>query len=137
MNYIKVDTLIGKKISAIAINADKASLILQVEEDVIFILEATGDSCSHSWFEHITSLDSLIGATINHIEKIFIDIVEEKDSTFTKSYSYNFITDKGKTQIEMRNIGNMCCNGFINILNIGPNDIHRYSINVKKLTEDF
>ncbi len=122
MSYVQknnFEELVGAKVNGLF--GDKESLGFSTDLGA-FVYEAEGDCCSHSWFEHVTGLDNLIGHIVREvtvIEMADVSAPGDEDSEdryydqLTQCYGYRIATDKGYFEIEMRNESNGYYGGYV------------------------
>jgi hypothetical protein len=98
--------LIGLKIEdRYCIDASDTKITFTSGEKSVTI-EAVGDCCSYSWFEHIELPDTPF--TILEVKDVDLGKLAHKDPRYDclKKYSLKIKTDKGYGDIEMRNNSN-------------------------------
>ena len=120
MAIIPLKSLVGKAIISISVNSNKTALLLETldkdyyDTEGVYMLVASAECCSESWFEHISNIDAY--GRINKVETIVID----EDAPGTRQdkdeiYSLKFTTDKGTMEVEMRNSSNGFYGGSIEL----------------------
>lgn len=112
------DELVGRRVVVVRGGRD----VLSFETDRgVFAFEAEGDCCSHSWFEHITGISTLLGEVVLAVRTV--DMEEPTDDSYEKehgmkpdclkAYGYQIDTKRGTFEIEMRNHSNGYYGGWI------------------------
>ena len=112
--------LVGRKIKKI--RGDSTKLVFELT-DGLFSVEAEGDCCSSSWFEHMTGVCFALDAVVTEVVPVeTADITdcddnrkEEYPAESLQRYSYRVETTKGTFDIEMRNSSNGYYGGYLNI----------------------
>jgi len=111
------EALIGEIPVDIALSPSKLSLGIACASGKIVVYEATGDCCSHSWFESIYGETQVLGSPVTGIRAVNIDLLsvygmkhnnecEENDSGIISYYAYEIATNQGKCLIDFRNSSN-------------------------------
>lgn len=108
--------LVGRKIKKI--RGDSHKLLFELV-DGLWSVEAEGDCCSSSWFEHMTGVCFALDAVVTEVVPVeTADITGEDDKDHhecLQRYSYRIETTKGTFDIEMRNSSNGYYGGYLNI----------------------
>lgn len=129
-----VQKLEGAKVNDIYVDASHESIALYTDKGT-FYLDAYGDCCSHSWYEHISGVDALKGQVIRSVQEIGLGEVMPRAETeyqeYVQAYSIKFTTDKGYFEIEMRNSSNGYYGGYVNL------EEGDRATTMTELTEDF
>src|SRR6185436_10130152 len=103
------DKLLGKKIIAMHINAEKDLIVFDLEGGKIYA-SAVGDCCSRSYFQHLSGTEALLGHKVNAImEHESVETVgadKTPDSDCEQKYGWTFITTRGRADLDMRNDSN-------------------------------
>ncbi len=105
------DLLLGKKIGGIYRSADKMQIGFVVDGAKLK-WDAVGVCCSHSWFEHLSGVEALIGHTVNAIvehDNITLDNKDPrkgKETDCERVYGWTFTTERGRADLDMRNDSN-------------------------------
>lgn len=121
--------LIGKQVEMLCGDSDNLTFYIKGNKPLSF--SAEGDCCSSSWFEHISGLDYLLGATVKDVQEISMGEIPEAELVgrdVVQNYGWRFITDKGYFEIEIRNESNGYYGGYVNLSS---------SIYTKEIKEDF
>lgn len=110
--------LMNKKVETIYINEEKDIIKLKTDKGFIAI-EAQGDCCSESWFEHTNHIDELIGSTIEGCEEILLEDVKlpATRQDVDELYAFKILYKKGRyngmTTLEFRNSSNGYYGGYL------------------------
>lgn len=112
----------GRVIEGCTFTREKITLTFQ--DNLELGIYAQGDCCSTSWFEQVSGENALRpGAILNKLELVKMEekntIVEDTDGyeDHIKFYGVKFITNKGHTDVDMRNSSNGYYGGFLSINN--------------------
>lgn len=123
----------NKTIIRVMIDPDHENLVFVDSEHTPYSYGCYGDCCSHTWIEHISNLDQLVGATIVSVEPVDMpEIPAEQQHEQDVAYGQRFNTDKGYCLIEYRNSSNGYYGGSLKF-----NGNHSPTKNMLPLTEDF
>lgn len=141
-----MNKLIGLKIEGLYINSTKNTLMLQTDFGDVY-LNAVGDCCSQSWFEHISGVKNVIGGQITEEANLeLVDClkrVENDEFDVDKYYSTVIKTDKGALELEYRNNSNGYYGGWLAIDSdeygdkIERDEDSTFSANFTQLKQDF
>ena len=109
------DDMIGKKIEACYINTSRDTMMWKVDGKW-YRIDAYGDCCSTSWFEHCDNVDALVGGTLVSVENVG-GYSSETDDGYgeIKVDMIKFTTDKGYSTLEFRNESNGYYSGWCQI----------------------
>lgn len=111
----RFEALVGKKIKAVY--GGKGETYIGFLTDKGYIeYGCEGDCCSSSWFEHISGIEYLVGATVKETEEISLDSITDEDQVgheCLQSYGFQLITDKGYFSIDLRNSSNGYYGGWV------------------------
>jgi hypothetical protein len=127
------EPLVGKKILSVRMNQSKTVLEFETPEGKIGFY-AEGDCCSHSWFEHVSGLNFLVGRIVTKAEDISMGEIPDSELEgydCVQNYGYRLTTDGGYFEIEMRNESNGYYGGYIEMYKSTLPD------NIPVLSEDF
>jgi len=111
---LELVSLVGKTCSSIEINEDKTTIKL-ICDDGIYFLNATGDCCSESWFDHVSIGPYKYPFTFSAIKEIELGKVMATRQEYDNIYGFEFSTEQGSVLIEMRNSSNGYYGGFLRI----------------------
>lgn len=104
--------LVGVEVSGIALRADSEQLLIGG-----WLLEAYGDCCSSSWFEHLDGAAALLGSTILAVEEVQgPDGTPDHEDDVLQTYFLKFTTTKGRATLEMRNESNGYYGGSFDVM---------------------
>lgn len=113
---MKLEQLIGKKITELRINEDQSVLAFYTDQGVI-AYETRGDCCSETWFADITGVSALLGGTVQTADKVNMDGYNAEDGRtrqqHDEAYGVKLTTDKGYCDIVFRNSSNGYYGGSI------------------------
>lgn len=99
--------LINKKVSKVFLNEDKTYITFECDDGSRLTWYAYGDCCSNSWIEHIDGIHNILNSTIESIEEIDGQVIDNHpDHDYLSIYFYKFKTSSGYAQIDMRNSSN-------------------------------
>jgi hypothetical protein len=119
-DYSEEDRLTGQIVLAANIDTSHEVIELVLNGGRLLYLQTEGDCCSHSWFEHIESVRSLIGQEILSLESRPFNSFHEEDTDgygyeYIKVYGFAIVTAIGKTVVEFRNSSNGYYGGSIRV----------------------
>lgn len=99
---------VGSVVTSVEMNAGKDVLVFHREGQSDIIASATGDCCSHSWFEHVEGLECLIGhKIIGAVERAMPEAQRDHpEHDCLQFYGWTLETARGRFDIEMRNSSN-------------------------------
>lgn len=109
-----ISKFVGKTVEAAFINDSKDVMSWKVDGKW-YDLNAIGDCCSHSWFEHCDNADVFNGGTILEIEHFSGDTENGEYGNEIKVDMLKIKTDKGHCTIEFRNESNGYYSGWIDV----------------------
>lgn len=104
----QVNPLVGKRVVALFLAADRKALKFDLEGGESVIARADGDCCSSSWIEDIDLPTSLVGGVVRSVEDVDMpDLAEEEDEREVVAYyGCRITTDRGSCTIDYRNESN-------------------------------
>lgn len=112
---------VGKKIESCYINDSKRIMRWKVDGKC-FKIEAVGDCCSYSWFEHCDNGEALQDAVLNSFENVSEGSIHHDEGEDNDYYRdqilvnmLKFKTNKGYCTIEFRNSSNGYYSGWCEI----------------------
>lgn len=105
---------VGKKIQRTLIN-DSKNIMYWLVDDKWYSLNAIGDCCSYSWYEHCDNADALDNATILEYDYTYEDSQQSGFDNEIKINMMKFKTNKGYCTIEFRNESNGYYSGWTEI----------------------
>lgn len=118
-NYGDLFVGIGEKpIKSVILSEDKETLTFTFEDDSTVIYGVEGDCCSHSWIEHITIPDDIVGEKIT---AVFDNPLPDNEQPTRNNDDYDvlvvyktiFRTNKGDIILEYRNNSNGYYGGYL------------------------
>lgn len=105
------DTFVGKKIGNIYINSKKDTMYWNVD-DKWYKVDAIGDCCSHSWFEHCDNGEAIQNTVLVEFENVCGDTIDTDYDNVIQVNMLKFKTGKGYCTIEFRNESNGYYSGW-------------------------
>jgi hypothetical protein len=123
MTDVGLGALVGRKVLAASINAEKDLVALDTDKGKLF-LSWVGDCCAHCYLAHMSGADALVGATITSAENAEWKTVsgERYDGEMTEAMGTNLRTDKGHITFESRVEHNGYYGGEIRVSEDAPMD---------------
>ncbi len=103
---MEIKDLIGKTINKLYISENKEVLRAEMKAGNVIHITAVGDCCSHSWFEHLSGVEAILGEQINEVLEREMPDETVLGYEHIQYYGYTFVTDKGRFDIEFRNSSN-------------------------------
>jgi hypothetical protein len=108
--------LVGRRVIDVRISPDKTVIAFKFDVSAL-VIQAVGDCCSESWFEHISGLEYLLAAVVRDIdvnddESEVVPVTPGRQEV-ERAYSYSIYTERGTCQIEMRNSSNGYYGGYL------------------------
>ena len=112
---MNLEDMIGENIVAVD-TVQKETIKFYNDKEEVYTLNAYGDCCSYSWFEHFDGQENLINAKITKVDhKDMGDSFEDNHSSYIQCYFTTIHTTKGYVDIEMRNSSNGYYGGYIEL----------------------
>jgi hypothetical protein len=113
---LSFDSWVGKKIEKALIDSEHYTMYWKVDGKW-YKLDAMGDCCSHSWYEHCDGGDALQDAEITSFEDVSQDPSPEEEGEYEclRINMLKFRTSKGYCTIEFRNSSNGYYSGWTDI----------------------
>lgn len=108
MNF---EDFIGKKIEKCYINKPKDRMVWIVDGQ-IYQLDAVGDCCSNSWYEHCDNASALQDSTLIEFEDVDQESID-CGGDYIQINMLKFKTNKGSCTIEFRNESNGYYSGWV------------------------
>lgn len=115
MNNI-IKSYLNKTIKGFKFSED--IVVLLFEDSSSLVLSALGGCCSKSWFETLSGEEDLEGAILQNLELIEYEnkrLEIEEDYSVIKFYGVKITTNRGYTDIDMRNESNGYYGGYIGL----------------------
>jgi hypothetical protein len=110
-NYLSFDTFVGKTVEKVLINSDRGTMMWKVDGNW-YRLNAVGDCCSYSWYEHCDNASVFDNAKLIAWEDAGGED-EDKDWNVIRVNMLKFKTEKGDCTIEFRNESNGYYSGWV------------------------
>lgn len=110
----RLEHFVGKAINKAYINNDNSTMIWQVDGDW-YKLDALGDCCSYSWYEHCDNGPALQDAVLTAFDSYNAENITEDDYTYIRVDMLKFQTGKGHCTIEFRNSSNGYYSGWCEV----------------------
>ena len=123
-----LDEFVGKHINAAYIDNTKTVMHWIVNGEW-YKLDAVGDCCSYSWYQHCDSGDVLQNATLNEFEYVHLERKNGEDGySVIQIDMLKFKTDRGYCTIEFRNSSNGYYSGWCEVHKEGPEDKDKLNV---------
>lgn len=113
-----LESLIGKTVRDVSIDAAHQVLKFVLDDGDVQVFHTDGGCCSHSWIEHVSNVSGLRGARVIGVEEVDLEAHweggEEDKGDFIRTYSAKLkIEDRPDFEIEYRNASNGYYGGSI------------------------
>lgn len=103
-----MNELIGEYITALKINDDQSLLFVETRR-ALYIFKTDSDCCSKTWFSNIIGVRYLVGATVQKVEELELELPDYNNRGWQgldEAYGIKLTTNKGETTIVYRNSDN-------------------------------